>query len=68
VFAPEIISNLRAMNKSVIDLSTELIPNLVGRLQIWSNTGYHRDIGTPESLRKANIEFDPAWVTGQPIA
>lgn len=45
------------MTGPVIDFSTEVIPHLVGRIYAVENRGYHRDIGTIESLRQANVDF-----------
>lgn len=54
IFEPEIFDILEKKNKDVIDLSTEIIPGLLGRIQTFHNTKYHRDIGTPDNLQKAN--------------
>lgn len=53
IFEPEIFTYLVAAGKSVIDLSAEIIPRLLGRIQGFEIDGYHRDIGTPESLEMA---------------
>jgi mannose-1-phosphate guanylyltransferase len=45
------------LNKEVIDISLEVIPRYLGRMRCYHNAGYHRDIGTPESLRLANLEW-----------
>ena len=36
------------------DFSVEVIPKLLGRIVAWANTGYHEDIGTPETYQKVN--------------
>lgn len=36
------------------DFSTEVIPELMGTIKAWQNSGIHEDIGTPESYRKAH--------------
>ena len=60
IFEPEIIDFLMALGKEVIDLSTEVIPAFLGRICTFFNSGYHRDIGTLESLRLAELEYsDP---------
>ena len=41
----------------MIDLSTEVIPHYLGRIQTFHNHQYHRDIGTPESLNLALQEY-----------
>lgn len=35
------------------DLGFDVLPRFVGRMRGWEWGGYHRDIGTPESLRQA---------------
>jgi mannose-1-phosphate guanylyltransferase len=60
IFEPEVVAFMEALGKPVIDISTEVIPAFLGRIAAWHNHGYHRDIGTPESLRAAEGEFIPA--------
>lgn len=57
IFEPAILDFLAALGKPVIDLSTEVIPAFLGRIATFPNTQYHRDIGTLESLRKANEDY-----------
>jgi mannose-1-phosphate guanylyltransferase len=57
VFEPEIIDVIAARGTPVVDLSTQIIPGFVGRILCVETDGYHRDIGTPESLRRACAEF-----------
>lgn len=57
IFEPEVISDIAKLGKGVVDLSTEIIPNYVGRILCVETNGYHRDIGNPESLRRAHSEF-----------
>jgi mannose-1-phosphate guanylyltransferase len=51
-------------NKSLSDFSTEVLPHLMGKIYTWHNACYHRDIGTPENLRRAKEEW-PA-IAGTP--
>ena len=60
IFEPEVIDFLHGLGKPIIDLSTEVLPNFIGRINTFINTDYHRDIGTLESLRKAEAEFSAA--------
>ena len=60
IFEPSVMAYLQSLGKPVIDLSTEVLPAFLGRMCIFPNTVYHRDIGSLESLRKAHAEFDPA--------
>lgn len=57
IFEPAVVDFLEALGKEVIDLSTEVIPAFLGRICIFHNSDYHRDIGTLESLRRAEGEF-----------
>ena len=57
IFNPNIIDFLKETGKEVIDLSSEVIPHFVGRIQTFENSIYHRDIGTAASLQLAEMEF-----------
>lgn len=57
IFEPSVISFIQSLNKDVVDISTEVLPQFLGRIGTFHNADYHRDIGTLESLRLAEIEF-----------
>lgn len=57
IFESTVIDFMETLGKSIIDISTEVLPNFLGRIHAFHNADYHRDIGTPESLRLAEIEF-----------
>ena len=57
IFEPSVLDFLVTIDKEVINISTEVIPHYLGRIHTFHNTDYHRDIGTPESLAKAEREF-----------
>ena len=57
IFEPSVIDFLASLDKAVIDISTEVLPRYLGRMQAFHNSDYHRDIGTPESLALAEREF-----------
>ena len=57
IMEPEVLDFLSSLGKPVIDLSTEVIPRFLGRIATFHNSDYHRDIGSPESLRAAEREF-----------
>lgn len=57
VFAPEVLDHLVALGRPVIDLSTEVIPALVPRIQAKVHKGFFRDIGSPEALAEAEAQF-----------
>ena len=57
IFEPTVLDFLKSMNKKEIDLSLEVLPHYLGRIQCFHNSDYHRDIGNLESLRLAQLEF-----------
>jgi len=56
---PEVADSAQAFGRAVVDLSTEVIPLFLGRILCFETNGYHRDIGSNESLRVARAEFKP---------
>lgn len=57
IFEPEVIDTLNRMTPTPTDISTELIPVILEKMHLYPNPSYHRDIGTPQSLERGNIEF-----------
>ena len=57
VFEAEVVEFLVRMGKGVIDLSTEVLPEFLGRILAVPTSGYHRDIGNLASLARAEAEF-----------
>ena len=57
LFEPDVVEMIAALNTRAADLSTQILPDLVGRIQSFETRGYHRDIGTVEALRLAESEF-----------
>jgi mannose-1-phosphate guanylyltransferase len=57
IFEPSVLDLVAALNRPVVDLSTEVLPRLLGRIATFHNDDYHRDIGTPESLALAEAGF-----------
>ncbi|MCU7555010.1 nucleotidyltransferase family protein [Alteromonas sp. ASW11-19] len=55
ILSLEAITLLR--NSNISDISTQLIPMLLGRINGWVNHRYHRDIGTPASYKQALSDF-----------
>ncbi len=60
IFEPGVVEFLAGLGKEVIDLSTEVMLAFLGRICTFHNSDYHRDIGTPESLQQAELEFSGA--------
>ena len=62
LFGPEAADTIARLDSKVdLDISRDLIPQLIGRLNTWHNDTYHRDIGSPEALRAAALEFPPIY-------
>jgi mannose-1-phosphate guanylyltransferase len=59
LFEPEVVETIASFGRPVVDLSTEIIPRYVGRILCVETRGYHRDIGTPESLARAIADTAP---------
>ncbi len=57
IVEPSVLVFLASLKKTVIDFSTEVLPHYLGRMQVFHNSDYHRDIGNLESLRLAELEF-----------
>lgn len=57
IFEPAVADFICGLGQDMIDLSTEILPTYVGRIATWHNDDYHRDIGTPDSLSKAERDY-----------
>lgn len=57
ILEPAVVEFLASLGKTVIDLSTEVLPHFIGRIATFHNSDYHRDIGTRESLTAAEREY-----------
>lgn len=53
----EVVDFIGALGTAPVDLSTDVIPQFIGRISTFHNGEYHRDIGSIESLRRAEAEF-----------
>ena len=54
ILEPSVLEALSFIQKGEIDFCKEIIPKFKGKILAWPNDGYHRDIGTPVDLAKAN--------------
>lgn len=50
-----IIGNLDSTR--IFEISLDIVPRLLGRMNTWPNLVYHRDIGNPAALAAAEAEF-----------
>ena len=57
IFEPNVIEEIASLGRNTVDLSTEILPDCLGRILSVETDRYHRDIGTSESLRRAHSEF-----------
>ncbi len=57
IFEPSVIDFISAMDKPVVDISTEVLPAYLGRIATFHNADYHRDIGTMQSLQLAEADL-----------
>ncbi|KIM05698.1 MAG: hypothetical protein KN64_01885 [Sulfurovum sp. AS07-7] len=53
IFDKEIFELLESLNQEIIDLSTEILPKILGNIFTFHNNKIHIDIGTVENLEKA---------------
>jgi mannose-1-phosphate guanylyltransferase len=53
----EVFEFIAGLGKPAVDFSTEVLPHFMGRIATFHNDIYHRDIGTPASLVRAQFEF-----------
>lgn len=66
IFDPSVFATIRTIDNPMPDISTDLLPLLMGRIQAYHNATYLRDIGTPHSLRLAEQEFPRVLARGAP--
>ena len=59
IVEPEVIAMAAFLTAPEVDISTQLIPALMGRIYTYKIKGYHRDIGTPEALAAARRDVGP---------
>jgi mannose-1-phosphate guanylyltransferase len=57
IIEPEVVSFLASIGSAEIDFSTQVIPHFLGRIGVFHNADYHRDIGSHESLLAAEREY-----------
>lgn len=58
IMQPSVLDMLDKMGADPIDISVDVLPHYLGKMSVWTNRDYHRDIGTLESLQKAEQEFN----------
>ena len=54
---PALFEAIDRLGKSVTEFSTDVLTTVIDRVHTFHNDVYHRDIGTPESLSRAQREY-----------
>lgn len=54
---PNIFKVMKSIKKESLDFSVDVIPKLLGHISTYTNTIYHRDIGTISSYAQAQIDL-----------
>ncbi|MEW6368768.1 MAG: hypothetical protein AB1714_29420 [Acidobacteriota bacterium] len=57
IIEPEVVDDMASLGRATLDLSIDVIPRFLGRIWTFHNGDYHRDIGTLESLRRAEADY-----------
>ena len=57
IFENNIFDIIKSFNSNISDLSTELISKLMGQINTYHNSLYHKDIGTPKALFEVNNDI-----------
>jgi mannose-1-phosphate guanylyltransferase len=57
IMQQDVLDFVTALNRPVVDISTEVLPHFLGRMWTWHNAVYHRDIGTLASWRAAQRDY-----------
>ena len=58
IFDNEVLSELMKMVNYKLDLSTEVLPLFLGKINTYFNDDYLLDIGSPEALERASRDFN----------
>jgi mannose-1-phosphate guanylyltransferase len=56
IFSPAVFEFMDA-HPTALDFCSDVVPQLIGKLNTFKNTEYHRDIGTPSSYNQALQDF-----------
>lgn len=57
VFSPKVLEHMASKGRSQLDLSTEVIPDLLPHVLAVEHTGFFLDIGSPSALEQAQLTF-----------
>ena len=54
IFEAEVIDNITRCSQHNLDISLDVLPRYIGRIQAWPANKFHIDIGTLPNLKRAN--------------
>lgn len=57
VFSPQLLKKMVAKGRSELDISTEVIPDLLPHVFAFEHQGFFMDIGSPTALAEAQLTF-----------
>jgi mannose-1-phosphate guanylyltransferase len=57
VMDDDVLNFIDALGRRFVEFSTDVIPHFAGRIATFHNAVYHRDIGTPASLLRAQFDY-----------
>ena len=57
IFDQIALAKMVSLHKKILDISTEVLPLFIGRINTYLNEDYLRDIGTIESLKQAELDL-----------
>lgn len=57
LLSPEFFKEFKRHHFGCDDLSTQVIPQMMGRIFTWHNSQFHEDIGSPETLNRVQKTF-----------
>ena len=56
IISPRALSKISTM-AGAVDFSRDILPKFIGKTNVWHNSEYHRDIGTPIAYKQAQAEI-----------
>ena len=57
IFEPNVTAFIQSLDRNSLDISNDVVPHFMGRIQTFHNFDYHRDIGNMASLNAAEQEY-----------
>ena len=55
IFDKKFVNWLKEQKEEIVDFSKDVLPKLINKIQTWHTNDFFIDIGTPESLKLAQI-------------